>query len=559
MTGAILTTYLGCSYLSEMNGRLIAANVWQVTNVTSNVYIPSNPVTGVGNTANNGATTNATSSVINSFPSQAVSGTETVSLNVTFSGSFGCNPQNNGGNSAILQFQYSLDSGVHWTTFYIWTPATINQTLSSQQVTVPNLTVANIDTIQLRIVSQATAGGGVGVVSSINGNITTCSATIVGAPATITISEFPFQYAWSAGSGQYGIFNPTSYDSNGNLIATGAGYNNLPDVEDSITGLFNTGPTQFVLRGQGITEVTALNNGENPFEFDHLWASHKGIGTINPNSVGQYGSMGAFFSDTGIYTFGYEGINEITGKATSSIYTDIMITCQANLIAGGMGPVFINGEVYLVYLIAAVNPNNNIIYIWMWNSKTKEWFRFLQQMPDVPVGLQVIGVNLGNVYSTQANSIYVTVIDASGDSAYVITLPINGNTATGVINGLTTIPSNFVFPAEEIKVDRDVTINGIAVYYNCNQEIGELIGAFSINSIPFENLDVVNPNVVFDSTWRYVLLSATNLSGAFTGKNPQLTITASITGTVVQTAARFQIGKIVLVGSVDVSQEIGNE
>jgi hypothetical protein len=224
-----------------------------------------------------------------------------------------------------------------------------------------------------------------------------------------------------------------------------------------------------------------------------------------------------------------------------------------------MGPVFINGEVYLVYLIAAVNPNNNIIYIWIWNSKTKEWFRFLQQMPDVPVGLQVIGVNLGNVYSTQANSIYVTVIDASGDSAYVITLPINGNTATGVINGLTTIPSNFVFPAEEIKVDRDVTINGIAVYYNCNQEIGELIGAFSINSIPFENLDVVNPNVVFDSTWRYVLLSATNLSGAFTGKNPQLTITASITGTAVQTAARFQIGKIVLVGSVDVSQEIGNE
>jgi len=71
-------------------------------------------------------------------------------------------------------------------------------------------------------------------------------------------------------------------------------------------------------------------------------------------------------------------------------------------------------------------------------------------------------------------------------------------------------------------------------------------------------LDVLNPNVVFDGTWRYVLLSPLNGS-AYTGKNPQLTSTVAIVGTATQTTAKYQVGKIVLLGNVDITQEIGNE
>ena len=269
--------------------------------------------------------------------------------------------------------------------------------------------------------------------------------------------------------------------------------------------------------------------------------------------------MGGFFSDTGIFTFGYDGINEIGGKATSAIYNDLIGTCAANLLAGGFGPIYINGEVYLAYVLAAVDVSTNVIYVWMWNSKTKEWYRFQQQLPQACAGLQVIAVNIGTIPQTLSNSLYINALVAGGESSFTIALPITGATATAIVGGMPIIASNFIFSAEEIKFDRDVTINGIAVYYNCQQNVGELIGACSINGLQFESLAVINPNVIFDGTWRNVLLSAINNTGASTGKNPQLTIAATITGTTAPTTAKFQISKIVLIGSVDITQEIGNE
>jgi len=481
-TGNVLTTYLGASFLSEINGRLIAANVWQITNISSNGFSPANQITGIDAFANNGGTQTQNSTAL-TFGSQAVGAGQLVNLNITLQGTFNCNPQFNPGNSGSFKVQISKDSGTTWNDAgFQWNASNANDSTGPQQVTIAGISgLTNLNTLEVRLSATASAASGEPSISaSINCSTSACTASIGGVPATVTISNFPFQYAWSAGQGQYGQFNALTTDSNGNIIATGAGYNNLPDVEDVITGLFNTGPTQFVLRSQGITEVTALSNGINPFEFDHLWASHKGIGTVFPETVGQYGSMGAFFSDTGIFTFGYEGINEIGGKASSAIYTDLITTCEGNLIAGGLGPIFINGEVYLAYVLAAVNPNTNVVYVWMYNSKNKEWFRFQQQLPRASSGLQIIGVNLGTIPQTQANSLFINVLVDGGESSFTLTLPINGFVATGLIGGLTVIPSNFIFPAEEIKADRDVTIHGIMVYYNCLQEVGELLGTFRL-------------------------------------------------------------------------------
>jgi hypothetical protein len=555
LAGNILTTYLGASFLSEFNGRLIAANVYQITGVTSNTYTPTQQVTGIGTSSGNGGSSTGTSSVINTFPSEATGG-DYVNINVTIQGTYSCNPQNNNANVSNLEFQYSPDGGTTWITFYSWSPNTTNQTLSSQQIPILNVIgITNINTIQLRIVASTTAGVGVNVVSAISGEITAATAQIVGAPSTLTITNFPFQYAWSAPTGQYGQFNPQTTDQFGNTVVTGAGYNNLPDVEDVITGLFNTGPTEFVLRGQGITEVTALQSGIQPFQFDHLWASHKGIGTIYPDTVGQYGSLGAFFADTGIFTFGYEGINEVGYKALSAIYTDLVQTCKSNFLSGGLGPLYINGEVYLCYILCAVDTSG-LIYIWVLNIKTKEWYRFQTALNMTCFGLQVIGVNLGTISQTNQNSVFITALTNNGIQAYILGLPING-TLTTTPAGPTAPATEMIFPAEELKIARDITIDSIVVGYAGHESLTAILDSiFSINGIPYETIEDSNVNVDFDTDFNYVVLAPNPLNNPpnpYTGKNPQLSVQTSITAGSIQTAL-LVFSKIVLMGSMDSTQ-----
>ncbi|HEY1644801.1 MAG TPA: hypothetical protein VGF75_00260, partial [Candidatus Saccharimonadales bacterium] len=123
--------------------------------------------------------------------------------------------------------------------------------------------------------------------------------------------NFPYQVAWSAAGEQYGVWNVL--DGSGN--PTGAGFNNLPDVEDVLTGSQFIGPTAYLYRQQGITEMTPLNSGIDPFDFNHLWASEHGIGCPFDNTMSQYGSEGAFISDVDVFTMGLAGINQIGGVA----------------------------------------------------------------------------------------------------------------------------------------------------------------------------------------------------------------------------------------------------
>src|SRR5208337_1459058 len=73
---------------------------------------------------------------------------------------------------------------------------------------------------------------------------------------------------------------PTIWDPNVNI---GAGFNDELDVADAITGAFTVGTTAFILRNNGITEmISNSGSGTNPFSFNHLWASDRGIGNILP-------------------------------------------------------------------------------------------------------------------------------------------------------------------------------------------------------------------------------------------------------------------------------------
>lgn len=127
----------------------------------------------------------------------------------------------------------------------------------------------------------------------------------------------PNRISWSA-PGEYGQFQP--YDVGSGTGSYSAGFNDLPSTSDILTGFFAIGTVGYLLRTQGITQINPTGNGVNPFQFNHLWASELGVGSPYAFSVAQYGSSGAFISDSGLYTLGLSGLNTLGATANTAIY-----------------------------------------------------------------------------------------------------------------------------------------------------------------------------------------------------------------------------------------------
>jgi hypothetical protein len=127
----------------------------------------------------------------------------------------------------------------------------------------------------------------------------------------------PYRISWSA-PGEYGVFQP--YDVGSGTGNYAAGFNDLPSTSDILTGIMTIGTVAYLFRSQGITQMNPTGNGIEPFQFNHLWASELGIGTVLPDSIAQYGATGGFIADSGIYTLGLSGLQEISGPAKELIF-----------------------------------------------------------------------------------------------------------------------------------------------------------------------------------------------------------------------------------------------
>lgn len=556
---SILTSYLGASYLNELNGVLLAMDVWQfVAQSTSSgggTTIAPAPTGGSASASfsGNGSLGSNTvySTPISLFAATSVAAGTSIELTCDISGT--ANIYQAG---ITWMLQYSINSGITWNT-WIYTGTTGGSSSQSfaqpgTQTTIPGTAgVTNLNQIWIRCGTIASAGAngsssGQTIYSNLSANYTAplppgiCSASYV--------QRYPYQFAWSAPQGQYGQFNPLV-----NGLQTGAGYNNLPDVEDTITGYFNVGPTGYIIRTQGITEVSPLNSGLAPFDFNHMWASHKGIGTIYPQTVAQYGSKGVFLSDVGIFTFGYEGINTIDLKAKSAIYGELILNNSASFICAGCGPIQLDGNNFLAYVITSYSVGGIVTYIF--NFTSGEWYRILfNSIYPSPGGMQVSSIQWSYT-NTAINSLFL-VNYPNGTAIEIAALPlatsitplINAN-----INGAT-----WIFKAEDVVPGRDITIDGIYVYYKSNTVIANtalpniLLIIYSGVGEGVAVTYVLNPNLgwQFGQGWCYNLLTPANVS-PFTGKVPFLAFSMNIAGL---NSINFQLGKVILYGSCDTEQ-----
>jgi hypothetical protein len=159
---------------------------------------------------------------------------------------------------------------------------------------------------------------------------------------------------------------PTIWDPNVNI---GAGFIDELDVADNILGAFTVGTTAFILRTNGISEMTSTGQGINPFALNHLWASDRGIGNVFPFGYAAYGPIGIFISSDDIYNVSLGGFKRIGGMARDAIYSDLAITTGFPI--ASIVPYYARNYVYNHYRLTIPQGNNSVS--WVFSIEDEAW------------------------------------------------------------------------------------------------------------------------------------------------------------------------------------------
>lgn len=177
-------------------------------------------------------------------------------------------------------------------------------------------------------------------------------------PNTIQWSNAGFQPTLNGVFGaNLGTIGAT-FDAN---VNPNAGFNNFIDVPDLITGLMTIGREMLIFRQNGITQVTPTGQGTAPFDFNHMWASQNGVGSIYPFTIAQYGGTGIFISFEQIYQITPSNLQPIGGGARDAIMTDLANATGSPKASIDRG--FALGYTYLNYHLRIPLANSTRSYV----------------------------------------------------------------------------------------------------------------------------------------------------------------------------------------------------
>lgn len=181
---------------------------------------------------------------------------------------------------------------------------------------------------------------------------------------------FPYRIRWCV-AGQDTEWDPNNF--------RGAGFIDMLDCPDDITGVMQMGTIAYILRTNGLSQMIPTGVGDSAFSLSHMWASDVGTGELYPYLSASFGSIGFIVSKEDIYSITISSLNPIGGVAKYAIYSDLITTTD---IAFGQMVGFITqkqsyGNVYPVYqMLFQVNtsPPFNMVG-WSYALDDKAWVR----------------------------------------------------------------------------------------------------------------------------------------------------------------------------------------
>ena len=194
-------------------------------------------------------------------------------------------------------------------------------------------------------------------------------------------SDGPFTVRWSA------VGLPTVFDPTVNI---NAGFNIFIDFADEINGMMFIGRVAYIFHRTGITEMSPTGVGTAPFDFNHIWNSQDGSGNVFPETIAQYGQMGAFVATDNIYSVQNYQFSSIGGTARDAIMADFSVALTgvnnpqpiATIVPG-----YASDFVYLTYQLCIPLSIGGPTVVWQYSFENGTWERFTltgEQVTGIP-------------------------------------------------------------------------------------------------------------------------------------------------------------------------------
>ena len=345
------------------------------------------------------------------------------------------------------------------------------------------------------------------------------------------------RYNWSA------PFAYSTWDPQDPALPRSAGSNTLTSAQDQISGCFAMGNVGYILRTQGLTQLTPTGIGISPFDTTDLWASQFGIGCTYPDSLAQYGALAIWFNNNDGYAF-FSGAmpQSITGAAQRAIFADLNAYegmdsgLTTTRVSGTFANTSENSQIpELIYILGIISygtgvPGGFQAIVWVLNLAAKAWTRHVFNIADeifrvTGVRSTVFGVETARVigvqeprYLTQLSqasprrvAAHMLVSTAVGATVYSFLFSLYYN-ETGT---LSLSPAgkflNIKCRQEEVVLGAKPTVRGVII-----KAAGTGTLKIAVSGTPFKDVVVISPTA---RTYKS--------HGEVSLENPQLTINAT--------------------------------
>ena len=327
-------------------------------------------------------------------------------------------------------------------------------------------------------------------------------------------------------------------------LVTGAGFEQLADVGDSLTGLIVSNGTVFILRAQGVSYATATGNATLPYSLNHIALGDRGEGAQIDALISQYDSVGCYIGNSDVWQC-TGTITAIGSKIKQAIFNDLQNqSLTVNQLASGAGSVFIGGNEFPIAVFAI----GKTVYIF--NTSNGTW--------------TTLNLNLTSDLTQRLCSPLVG-ISTNGYEQSVMGIIIQ-NTIAGVPQAPVALalteqlPNNFlvfntmsiIFPQEEILFGRDVTIDALYIALQAQFQSDTVLDVY-LNDILYASyaLQATSFTDINANPIELQIFPAT-ATGVNTGHSPQLTL-QFINNTALETNI-VRLTKATMFGSIDANQ-----
>lgn len=231
-----------------------------------------------------------------------------------------------------------------------------------------NLSITSVATL-----TGATTSAGAFYIGELAAHVLMFSTMEFG---STSVEYFPQRIRWSA-SGLPNVWDPT--------VNTSAGFTDLLDCSDIITGFAALGQNGYIFRTNGITEMVPTGQGAEPFIFNHLWAANYGVGNIIGSSLASYGAFSIFVASDNIYQMTATALNTIGDQVIAQVLEDLsnaginMTALRAGVVGnsyviGSVIPQLSRGLAYLSYVLTIPQDSGGAI-MYVYNIVAKVWTR----------------------------------------------------------------------------------------------------------------------------------------------------------------------------------------